>query len=126
MADYSTIEDAEKAARQLLDNRIGLFREIAEAAAELEPLQLAALEGEQRLLQAWAAALSGGWSLEELRGLGYREPDKAVAGKKAKPKAKAVPAQAAPVVVPPKPGPPPPVPEASEEAIEEEAEAEAK
>ncbi|MFJ8743999.1 hypothetical protein ACIRL2_32070 [Embleya sp. NPDC127516] len=86
MTDDALIRDAEVAARALLDRRIELIRELATSAAELEPLLKAAAEGEQRALKAWADVLAGGWTPDELRKLGYREPDKRPGAKKAGPK----------------------------------------
>ncbi|MDI2132876.1 hypothetical protein [Yinghuangia seranimata] len=86
MIDDTVVIDAEAAARALLDRRIELIRELTAATSELEPLQRAATEGEQRVRDAWTAALAGGWTADELRGLGLPEPDRKVPAKKATPK----------------------------------------
>ncbi|MEU8139099.1 hypothetical protein [Streptodolium elevatio] len=104
MADDTMIMKAEAAARALLDQRIELIRELTAAASELEPLQRAAAEGEQRVLHAWTEALAGGWTADELKGLGLPEPDRKAMAKKAPPKPRAAAAVApapAPAAVPP-------------------------
>ncbi|MGW0664965.1 hypothetical protein [Streptodolium elevatio] len=107
MADDTMIMKAEAAARALLDQRIELIRELTAAASELEPLQRAAAEGEQRVLHAWTEALAGGWTADELKGLGLPEPDRKAMAKKAPPKPRAAAAAAptpAPAAVPPSAG----------------------
>lgn len=89
MADDTMMMKAEAAARALLDQRIELIRELTAAASELEPLQRAAAEGEQRVLHAWAEALAGGWTADELKGLGLPEPDRKAMAKKTPPKPRA-------------------------------------
>ncbi|WTW93273.1 hypothetical protein OG216_07730 [Streptomycetaceae bacterium NBC_01309] len=111
MADDTMMMKAEAAARALLDQRIELIRELTAAASELEPLQRAAAEGEQRVLHAWTEALAGGWTADELKGLGLPEPDRKAMAKKAPPKPRAaapaaasatpVPAAEVPAVEPP-------------------------
>jgi hypothetical protein len=86
MVDDTLMRDAEAAARALLDRRIELIRELTAATTELEPLQRAAAEGEQRVRDAWAEALAGGWTADELRSLGLPEPDRKTPAKKAAPK----------------------------------------
>lgn len=113
MVDNTLMSDAEAAARALLDRRIELIRELTAATTELEPLQRAAAEGEQRVRDAWAEALAGGWTAEELRSLGLPEPDRKAAAKKTAPKprgggagAGAAPASAAPSGAPAAAAPP--------------------
>lgn len=88
MVDDTLMSDAEAAARALLDRRIELIRELTAATTELEPLQRAAAQGEQRVRGAWAEALAGGWTAEELRSLGVPEPDRKPAAKKTAPRAR--------------------------------------
>ncbi|GAA4992143.1 hypothetical protein GCM10023205_75680 [Yinghuangia aomiensis] len=110
MVDDTLMSDAEAAARALLDRRIELIRELTAATTELEPLQRAAAQGEQRVRDAWAEALAGGWTAEELRSLGVPEPDRKPTAKKTAPKPRgnvAAPAPG-PVATPaPTPGPVP-------------------
>ncbi|MGW9514386.1 hypothetical protein, partial [Embleya sp. NPDC055610] len=112
MIDDALIRDAESAARALLDRRIDLIRELAASTAELEPLLQAAAAGEQRALQAWSDALAGGWTLDELRRLGYRDPDKRPTPKK--PTTKRTP----PTTTPPPPTPTPETPPGRDPAPE--------
>lgn len=88
MVDDTLMSDAEAAARALLDRRIELIRELTAATTELEPLQRAAAQGEQRVRDAWSEALAGGWTAEELRSLGVPEPDRKPTAKKTAPRAR--------------------------------------
>ncbi|MCF2528988.1 hypothetical protein [Yinghuangia soli] len=119
MADDTMLMNAEAAARALLDRRIDLIRELTAATAELEPLQRAAAEGEQRVLNAWTEALAGGWTADELRGLGVPEPDRKAMAKKAPPKPRA----AAPAAPPPAPAAAAPAPAPAPAAAAPEADA---
>lgn len=106
MADDTMMTNAEAAARALLDRRIELIRELTAATSELEPLQKAAAEGEQRVLNAWTEALAGGWTPDELKQLGLPEPDRKAMSKKTPPKQRATPA--ASPTAPTRPATPPP------------------
>lgn len=118
MVDDTMMANAEAAARALLDRRIELIRELTAASCELEPLQRAAAEGEQRVLAAWSEALAGGWTADELRGLGLPEPDRKAMAKKTPPKPRAA---TAPTAVPAAEGQGAPEEQAEEKAAEDKA-----
>ncbi|HQA79103.1 MAG TPA: hypothetical protein PLL50_12230, partial [Propionicimonas sp.] len=69
-------QTTETKARKLLDSRINSVRELVTARQSLDELreQLAAAEAAD--VKAYRAALSDGWSADELRKLGLDEPDK--------------------------------------------------
>ncbi len=76
MASTLDAQTTETKARKLLDNRINSVRELVTARQSLDELreQLAAAEAAD--VKAYRAALSDGWSADELRKLGLDEPDK--------------------------------------------------
>ncbi len=76
MASTLDAQTTETKARKLLDSRINSVRELVTARQSLDELreQLAAAEAAD--VKAYRAALSDGWSADELRKLGLDEPDK--------------------------------------------------
>ncbi|MBD5788386.1 hypothetical protein IF650_19680 [Cellulosimicrobium terreum] len=91
MAKTLSVDEAIERAKQAQEARIGAIRTVAEARQsvtdvrketdrELAELQrkiserVAAAERED--LRAYNAALSAGWTVEELRKIGFPEPDK--------------------------------------------------
>jgi hypothetical protein len=76
MASTLDAQTTESKARALLDNRINSVRELVTARQALDDLreQIAAAEAED--VKAYRAALSDGWSADELRKLGLDEPEK--------------------------------------------------
>lgn len=91
MATQLTPEEAIERARRLQDDRLNAVRVVAEAqqsltdvrdetARELADLQARIAEriaqAEREDVRAYSAALGAGWSAEELRKIGFTEPDK--------------------------------------------------
>lgn len=91
MATTPTPEEAIDRAKRLVDDRIGSIREAVAARqnvtdvrtdadrqrAELEAqLKHQLSEAERADVRAYNAALSAGWSVDELRKIGLREPEK--------------------------------------------------
>jgi hypothetical protein len=76
MASTLDAQTTESKARALLDHRINSVRALVTARQALDDLreQIAAAEAED--VQAYRAALSDGWSADELRKLGLDEPEK--------------------------------------------------
>ena len=76
MASTLDTHTTESKARELLDHRINSVRALVTARQALDELheQLAAAEAAD--VKAYRAALSDGWSADELRKLGLDEPDK--------------------------------------------------
>lgn len=62
---------------RILEERAAQVGDIAAAEAEHARLQAELAASEKRLEAAYAAALKGGWTLEDLHSLGYRPPAKA-------------------------------------------------
>lgn len=91
MAKELTIEEAVERAQRAQDGRINAIRELAAARQSLADVRE---QGEQRVTQVqrevaeaaaaaeredvrqYAAAQAAGWSADELRKIGYGEPDK--------------------------------------------------
>ena len=91
MATQPTAEQAIERAQRLQDERLTAVRTVAEAqqslsdvrdetARELSDLQARIAEriaiAEREDLRAYSAALNAGWSSDELRKIGFAEPDK--------------------------------------------------
>ena len=91
MATQLTPEDAIERARRLQDDRLNAVRSVAEARQalvdvreqtdrELSELQARIAErianAERDDVRAYSAAVSAGWTAEELRKIGFSEPDK--------------------------------------------------
>ena len=91
MATQLTPEEAIERARRLQDDRLTAVRTVAEArqslndvrdetARELADLQARIAEriatAEREDVRAYSAALNAGWSADELRKIGFAEPDK--------------------------------------------------
>ena len=91
MATQLTPAEAIERARRLQDDRLTAVRTVAEArqaltdvrdetARELADLQARIAEriatAEREDVRAYSAALSAGWSADELRKIGFAEPDK--------------------------------------------------
>jgi hypothetical protein len=76
MASTLDPHTTESKARELLDSRIKSVRALVTARQALDELrgQLSAAEAAD--VKAYRAALSDGWSADELRKLGLDEPDK--------------------------------------------------
>lgn len=91
MATQLTPEEAIERARRLQEDRLSAVQAVAEArqsvtdvreetARELAELQARIADrvsaAERDDVRAWNAALSAGWSADELRKIGFSEPDK--------------------------------------------------
>lgn len=91
MATQLTPEEAIERARRLQEDRLTAVQAVAEArqavtdvreetARELAELQARITDrvsaAERDDVRAWNAALSAGWSADELRKIGFSEPDK--------------------------------------------------
>ncbi|MFI8634287.1 hypothetical protein ACIGEP_17020 [Microbacterium sp. NPDC077663] len=91
MATKLTTEEAIERARRLQEDRLTAVQTVAEArqavtdvreetARELAELQARIADrvsaAERDDVRAWNAALSAGWSADELRKIGFSEPDK--------------------------------------------------
>lgn len=91
MATQLTPEEAIERARRLQEDRLTAVQAVAEArqavtdvreetARELAELQALIADrvsaAERNDVRAWNAALSAGWSADELRKIGFAEPDK--------------------------------------------------
>jgi hypothetical protein len=76
MAKELSVEDAEKKARELLDRRIASVRTLVTARQKLADLREQVADAEREDVRLYNAALSDGWSPEELRKLGLAEPEK--------------------------------------------------
>jgi hypothetical protein len=91
MATQLTPQEAIERARRLQENRLTAVQTVAEArqavtdvreetARELAELQARIADrvsaAERDDVRAWNAALSAGWSADELRKIGFSEPDK--------------------------------------------------
>jgi len=91
MATQLTPEEAIERARRLQEDRLSAVQAVAEArqsvtdvreetARELAELQARIADrvsaAERDDVRAWNAALSAGWSADELRKIGFAEPDK--------------------------------------------------
>ena len=76
MASVLDPQVTESKARELLDNRINSVRALVTARQTLDDLreQIAVAEADD--VKAYRAALSDGWSADELRRIGLDEPDK--------------------------------------------------
>lgn len=93
MAKEPSIEEAVERARRAQEDRISAIRLVGEArqniadvreetARELAELQAQIAnriaDAEREDVKAFNAAMTAGWSVEELRKIGYAEPDKKV------------------------------------------------
>ncbi|MEL7978372.1 hypothetical protein AAG589_21075 [Isoptericola sp. F-RaC21] len=91
MAKTLTPEEAVERARRVQDDRINAIRGLAEARAQVERVrdetarELSELQAsiaqrvgevERHDVKAYNAALSAGWTSDELRKIGFAEPDK--------------------------------------------------
>ena len=91
MATHLSPEEAIERARRLQDDRLNAVREVAETrqtlvdvrtetARELADVQARIAErvsdAERDDVRAYNAALAAGWSADELRKIGFTEPDK--------------------------------------------------
>ena len=76
MASTLDAQATESRARELLDSRINSVRTLVAARQELASLHEQIGSAELADAKAYRAALSDGWSAEELRKLGLDEPDK--------------------------------------------------
>ncbi|WP_250444033.1 hypothetical protein [Actinotalea sp. C106] len=69
-------EDTERQARALLDSRINSVRALVTARQQLAELREQIAQAEREDLRLYNAALSDGWSADELRKIGLGEPEK--------------------------------------------------
>lgn len=76
MASTLDAQATESRARELLDSRINSVRTLVAARQELASLHEQLGAAELADVKAYRAALSDGWSAEELRKLGLDEPAK--------------------------------------------------
>lgn len=91
MAQIPTLEEAMQRAQRAVDDRLAAVRRLAESRqkvadvreqndrerAELERVlseRLATAESDD--VRSWNATLGAGWTVEELRRIGYQEPEK--------------------------------------------------
>lgn len=97
MAKEPSIEEAVERARRAQENRINAVRDVAVARQDLTDVreqtarELAELqariaeqirEAERDDVRAFNAALAAGWSVDELRKIGFAEPEKKVRARK--------------------------------------------
>lgn len=76
MATTLDLETAERQARELLDSRIVSVRELVIARQRLAELRDQVDAAERDDVRLYSAAVSAGWSTDELRKLGLAEPEK--------------------------------------------------
>src|SRR4051794_9565485 len=76
MAKELSIDDIDQKARELLDRRIASVRTLVTARQALADLREQVAEAEREDVRLYNAALSDGWSADELRKLGLAEPEK--------------------------------------------------
>ncbi|WP_454778757.1 hypothetical protein [Georgenia muralis] len=76
MAKELSIDDIDQKARELLDRRIASVRALVTARQTLADLREQVAEAEREDVRLYNAALSDGWSADELRKLGLAEPEK--------------------------------------------------
>lgn len=76
MAPTLDAQTTESKARALLDNRINSVRALVTARQALDDLRAQIADAETADVKAYRAALSDGWSPDELRKLGLDEPEK--------------------------------------------------
>lgn len=76
MASTLDAQTTESKARELLENRINSVRALVTARQALTDLRDQIGDAETADVKAYRAALSDGWSADELRTLGLDEPDK--------------------------------------------------
>lgn len=69
-----TVAAAEAAARKVLDTRIAAVRTLAETRAALSRARTALTEAEKTDTATWAATLRAGWTVTELRKVGFEPP----------------------------------------------------
>lgn len=101
MAKELSVEDAIERARRAQEDRIEAIRVLAEARHELDSIrekgarELAELQAriserttsaERDDVKAYNAAVSSGWSADELRKIGFSEPDKKARARKRAPR----------------------------------------
>lgn len=76
MASTLDAHTTESKARELLDNRINSVRTLVAARQAVTDLQAKISDAEAADVKAYRAALADGWTADELRKLGFDEPDK--------------------------------------------------
>lgn len=77
-----SIEQAEQQARALLDARIESVRRLVTQRQRLADLHEQVAEAEREDVRLYSAALSDGWTADELRRLGLSEPEKKARGRR--------------------------------------------
>ena len=79
MSKEPSIEEAIERAKRAQEDRINAIRGVGEARqnlADVREVTERVREAERADVKAYNAALSAGWSVEELRKIGYSEPEK--------------------------------------------------
>ena len=76
MAPTLNLETAERQARELLDSRVQSVRELVIARQHLAELREQVATAERDDVRTYNAAVTAGWSPDELRKLGLTEPEK--------------------------------------------------
>ncbi|GGC17947.1 hypothetical protein [Cellulomonas carbonis] len=71
-----SVEDAERQARALLDARISSVRAVVAARQRLADLREQVGQAEREDVRLYNAAITDGWTADELRRLGIPEPEK--------------------------------------------------
>jgi hypothetical protein len=71
-----SMEQAEEQARALLDARIESIRRLVTKRQQLADLRNQLADAEREDVRLYSAALSDGWTADELRRLGLGEPEK--------------------------------------------------
>lgn len=69
-----TMEQAERRARELLDNRMESVRVLVRAQQGVSDAEERMREAQVEKASAWRSAVQNGWSAEELKKLGIDEP----------------------------------------------------
>jgi CHASE1-domain containing sensor protein len=87
MAKNPTAEEAIERARALQDSKIDAVRRLADASQNVSIARERAGAAERDYTQTFSAALSAGWTPDELRKIGFVDADKKTrASRRAKPK----------------------------------------
>lgn len=76
MAKNPTAEEAIERARALQDSKIDAVRVLAESNQNVTDARERAAESEREYARVFGAALSAGWTVEELRKIGFSDHEK--------------------------------------------------
>lgn len=71
-----SVEDAQRQARALLDGRITSVTALVHARQQLADLREQIEQAEREDVRLYSAAITDGWTADELRRLGLAEPEK--------------------------------------------------